>query len=471
MNVLNSDVIIGSGPTGYATAIGLIQLGRKPIVVDFGQAYLPQRSRIVRAPSIAMKGEEDRSNVFYYPHSMITSEDDGHLPISSARGGLSNLWGAGLLMRSRQDMPELDEIYEGIELGYFALLKRIAKTGTTDQTSQRFPWVKETSPGPQSRRYSILINQLQKTEGGPLFGFPRVALNSSGCIRCGKCLQGCPENLFFSSKLELEILSDQGLITFVDGPVLGLDPQKGRVHLRLPNQTLISERVFLAAGPVATPALLQHSGLAPERIVVQDSAVFYTGFINTLEVSGDESTFTHSQGVAYSRNNGAGDFQLAFYDSNPEYAERLSKLSPIIGRILKSSKMLNSKLNAAIGFLDSSVSGHLVLRYSGGRTWVSRQYPKNARRNALSIIRSVNSYTAALGLHSIPGAVIVPPPGSGYHSGSGMPMGGEFVDYSGRLKNAKNIFVVDATSLPRIHAGAHTLTAMANAYRIAQSAL
>ena len=64
------------------------------------------------------------------------------------------------------------------------------------------------------------------------------------------------------------------------------------------------------------------------------------------------------------------------------------------------------------------------------------------------------------------GLAFVPSPGSGYHSGAAMPMGGNYVDYSGRLIQAGSIQIVDATSLPKIPAGSHTFTAMANAYRI-----
>ena len=32
-----SDVIIGSGPCGYAAAKSQIDLGRKPLIIDFGQ--------------------------------------------------------------------------------------------------------------------------------------------------------------------------------------------------------------------------------------------------------------------------------------------------------------------------------------------------------------------------------------------------------------------------------------------------
>ena len=70
----------------------------------------------------------------------------------------------------------------------------------------------------------------------------------------------------------------------------------------------------------------------------------------------------------------------------------------------------------------------------------------------------------------MPGALVVPPPGSGYHVGAGMPLGGSVVDHQGRLRDAPAIHVVDASSLPQVWAGSHTFTAMANAHRIARGA-
>jgi choline dehydrogenase-like flavoprotein len=467
------DVVIGSGPSGYAAALALSRSGRSPAVVDFGPSPDFDAAGIVKSSSIAMKGEESRQRVFQYPRSLVASRDGAQLPLSSARGGLSRIWGAGILMRSVDDMPGLAPIYSDLRRAYDELLEHLRITGAVDRISVRFPWPKTATPAPQSARYSRLVARVQSIESGVLLGYPRIALDAPACVRCGQCLHGCPLDLFFSSATAIARLEATGGCTTVSGPVIELRAaDAGRVRLVLPSGDLIADRVYVAAGPVATPALLQRSGLAPSTIIVRDSAVFYAGFVNTAPTAGDEADYTASQAVAYSDRSGADDFQLSLYDSNPEYLERLAGLSSVAAGLLRGiglSRLIDEKVNAGIGFLDSSVSGSLGLDYRNGRTWVTRQPARGLWRRALSVTRRVTRVTSRHGLHAIPGAVLVPPVGSGYHSGAGLPMGGAHVDLGGRLRGHGSIFVVDASSLPQIWAGSHTFTAMANAFRIAAS--
>jgi hypothetical protein len=173
--------------------------------------------------------------------------------------------------------------------------------------------------------------------------------------------------------------------------------------------------------------------------------------------------------VAYSRRSGADDFQLALYESNYEYLSRLGSLLGIPASFLKVPRAFVNRVNAGIGFLDSSLSGTLTIQFENQRSIVTRSEPKNLRKSALKIIVRVAKSTREVGITPIPKFVIVPTVGSGYHSGASMPIDGKHVDISGRLRAAQNVFVVDATSLPEISAGSHTFTAMANAFRIAQS--
>ena len=468
-----SDVIVGSGPCGYAAAKSQIDFGHKPLIIDFGLNPQSEDVRIEQTSKLVVKTTTDRSRVFDYPESLVTSMDGRHLPTSNARGGLSKIWGAGILLRQRSEMAEMASVWAGIENGYERLLHDIPHVGADDRTSIRFPWPSNTPRAPQSARMNSVVESLQKQNSGPLIGWPRLALeNRTGnCIRCGQCLNGCPLNLFFSAGLALEDLRNRGLCSFKTGPVLVIGRRKGVLHLRLPGGEITADRIFLAAGPIASPALLQRSDLAPKQLSVRDSAVFYTGFYNTCNSSGLESDYTSSHMVAYSDQPGKNDFQLAIYESNPEYSARLGAMLGGIGRFVKVPKRLTPKINAGIGFLDSSVSGSLLLNYSNGTTWVSRDSPKGLRARANDVINRVTAVTGDLGIHALPKLVLIPPPGSGYHCGGSMPMGGTCVDMNGQLKNLENVYVVDSSVLPEIWAGSHTFTAMANAYRIVQGVL
>ena len=465
-----SDVVVGSGPTAYATVSALIGLKRHPLIVDFGEDPRYSDSRIERISSVASKNDGLRSRVFDYPKSLITSRDGNHLPASSARGGLSNIWGAGILVRSESEMSKFAPVWPEMEDAYRSLLGLIPHVGINDQTSERFPWHDNSQSAPQSKRFLDVFTNLQSIKSDVLFGWPRIALNNGlgQCIRCGGCLHGCPKDLFFNSRIELKYLENDGLCSFETGPVLTITSDNSGVTIELPSKKIYGDRVFLAAGPIGTPALLQRSGLCGNEIKVKDSAVFYCGFYNQRRAYGDESEFTSSHLVAYADKSGENDFQLAIYESNAEYLSRLSALIRLPVNAIKAPKSIVNRINAGIGFLDSSVSGDLIVEYVNGRTIVTRNQPKDLGKRARQIVKRVANVTKQFGVYAIPRFVLVPAAGSGYHSGSSMPIGGGIVEYSGNLRNNQNVFIVDATSLPEINAGSHTFTAMANAFRIAK---
>ena len=465
-----SDIVIGSGPTAYATVSALIGLNRHPLIIDFGEDPQFGNSRIERISSVASKNDGLRAGVFDYPKSLIASKDGNHLPASSARGGLSNIWGAGILVRNEREMPKFAPVWPEMEDAYRSLLGLIPHVGVNDQTSVRFPWSDNGQSAPQSKRFFDVVKNLQSSKSDVLFGWPRIALNNAmgQCIRCGGCLHGCPEDLFFNSKNELKSLELVGLCSFATGPVLRITSENSGILVELPSKKISGERVFLAAGPIGTPALLQRSGLCGNEIKVKDSAVFYCGFFNQRRANGDEFEFTSSHLVAFADKSGENDFQLAIYESNAEYLSRLSSLVHLPVNSVKVPKSIVNRVNAGIGFLDSSVSGDLSVQYINGRTIVTRNQPKDLGKRARQIVKRVSNATREFGVRAIPNFVLVPSAGSGYHSGSSMPIGGEMVEYSGSLRDNPNIFIVDATSLPEVNAGSHTFTAMANAFRIAK---
>ena len=59
-----SDVIVGSGPCGYAAIKSQIDLGQKPLIIDFGLNSQTENVRIEQVSKLAMKSAADRNNVF-----------------------------------------------------------------------------------------------------------------------------------------------------------------------------------------------------------------------------------------------------------------------------------------------------------------------------------------------------------------------------------------------------------------------
>ena len=458
-----SDLIIGSGPTGYAAALALVSAGEPAVLMDFGDEL-----DLVRPPlrSIASKPDPRSARALTYPRSLVSTPGEIPLPLSSARGGLSLIWGAAVLERSAADCPELEPVFPGIEDGYALLRERVHLAGDEDRLGERFPWPDRTPSVPSSARFARIRHaSLGLTTRDVLVGCPRVAVRAEGCTRCGLCLAGCPEELFFDAHRSLIDLEAVGDVRFVQGPALALRQAGDHVEVSTPAGPVRARRVHLAAGPIGTPALLQRSGLVPESLEVQDSAVFYVPIINRNRAAGDEHDYTAAQLLVAARSRGDDDFTLAVYESNPDFRERLARVLRVPERLVPFPGWLSARVNAGIGFLGPERSGALTLHFDGERTWVEPRSPDGIRRSASEAARRAGRGLRELGLHPIATSVMVPAPGVGFHSGGALPLGGEHLDWDGSLRAVPAVRIVDATALPRIWAGSHTYTAMANAVR------
>lgn len=465
------DVIVGSGPTAYAAALGVLSDGRRPVVIDFGAEPRVDAHDRRGAATLAEKSDGSVLDPFAYPRELIVNDGVGALPLSSARGGLSTIWGAGVLVRDRQDMPELDPVADGIERGYDALLSSIRLAGDDDRMSERFPWPVRTESVPASVRFGALRDRVGRLPVNRiLMGGPRLALDAPACVRCGRCLTGCPERLFFSSADAFGALDRSGEVDLVTGPVIRIEADGSLARVVTPHEVIRAERVHVAAGPIATPALLQRSGLVGPAIIVRDSAVFYAAMLNTNPSTGDEQAFTASQLMIAATVPGDDDFVLSVYESNEEFRERLARLLHLPARIIPFPSALRTRINAVIGSLPMSVSGTIELLFRSGRTAVVTKSNRRTRPAAVRALQTVQEELVGTGLRPLASTVVVPAPGSSYHSGCGLPMGGADLDWSGRLRRLPAVRVVDASALPALWPGSHTFTAMANAYRIGADA-
>lgn len=462
------DLIIGSGPTGYAAALALADGGSPSVVMDFGEEPASSASP---NRSIASKPDPRSARALSHPRSLIATAGTDPLPLSSARGGLSLIWGAAVLERSAHDCPELEPVFPGIDDGYALLRRHIHLAGDRDRLSRRFPWPEGTPSVPSSQRFAEIRRAAREVNDAEiLVGGTRVAIESNACTRCGLCLAGCPDGLFFDARQGLESLVGAGTVSFRPGPALGLRAVPGGAVVQTPHGEVHARRVYLAAGPIGTPALLQRSGLAPATLEVQDSAVFYVPIINWNAAHGDEGEYTAAQLLLSARSRGDADFTLALYESNPDFRGRLARVLRVPEQMLPFPRWFRERINAGIGFLSPERSGTLTLRYTAGRTWVEPRQHSRSRRAAAETTRRAGAALRALRLHPISSAVMVPPPGVGFHSGGALPVGGDLVGWDGALRAAPAIRIVDATALPRIWAGSHTYTAMANAVRIVRAA-
>jgi choline dehydrogenase-like flavoprotein len=300
-------------------------------------------------------------------------------------------------------------------------------------------------------------------------------------------MSGCPEGSIFDSGVEIENgirefggKTMTGTVTkilredSVSQPsevlsVVEVDVGDGRtIQIR-------AKRIYLAAGPIGTPLILQKSGLAPSMIEVRDSQMFYSAFFafdpfdsNSQSMATSQGYFSTKPGVSREQ-----EFSMSVYEHSIDFRTRLEQMVPkLIKPLIRLLNPITQRIVPGIGFLSQDVSGTIRLNFDGQRTSVElcqSQTAKGAIKSARKRLRRTSRF---LGLIQLPNPFRNPTVGAGFHAGASMPMGEKsdsLVDWSGKLKALPSVRIVDASSLMRIKAGSHTFMAMANAHRIASN--
>jgi choline dehydrogenase-like flavoprotein len=127
------------------------------------------------------------------------------------------------------------------------------------------------------------------------------------------------------------------------------------------------------------------------------------------------------------------------------------------------------------GYLPSDLSSSVSLARAGQsiEASLSRSYSQIYLNYSINNISRIFSQSGFLPIKSL---LNIMNPFSGYHFGSSLPMSNKSLnlnststDLYGRLKNVRNIHVLDSSILPNIPAGSYSFTVMANAIRIVKS--
>jgi choline dehydrogenase-like flavoprotein len=497
-NLFYEDVIVGSGPNGWAAAHGVWARNGQPLILDIGNSTSSSNGEsVVSDPKFIPKTLFGQNFMYRYPvFDLGLSIPESTVPVSGALGGFSTVWGSGIQPVSNKDLNGMPEwcSRDWMEAS-LKLLERIEFLGRDDLLSMRDPW--PIAPHDEvvlSDRFQKILSMADKnlfeSSGRLAYGSPRLAIRGSSdqsrdgaCTLCGKCMTGCAENSIFDSGRELlkDMQANGG--RYLRALVLSVDLVRsgelsGKIRLLIQHDDssqsfVFAERAYLAAGPIGTPLLLQRSGLITKEIVINDSQMFYGAFVTFRRSVRSKNFMTTSQGYFSTglTTNFEDEFSMSVYESTDDFKIRFRALFPKplkwLGKILSP---LTRQIVPGIGFLSQDVSGSMVLSTQNSNsqlTLSANTMTNNAIRSANKRIRKSGR---KIGLYMIPNPLAKANIGAGFHAGASLPMGDapeNLVNWQGCLKEHEGIYLVDATSLPRIKAGSHTFMAMANAYRIA----
>lgn len=519
-------LVVGAGPAAVAATMALTTAGRRVILLDTGLALEGEREAARRRMAATLPAQWSPADVAltrFSPEgaagagykqlfgSDVAFRDDGALELrarsgvgarpSYAVGGFSNVWGAGVLPYAERDLSGWPITADELADGYRAVFSFMPYAAEEDELSARYP-LHAVPDGPLLRSHAAeqLLARLRSRAGvlagaGYHFGASRLAVRvghpapSRGCCYCAHCLDGCPYGHIYNAADTIATLRDGGLIDYRPGlHVERVTERDGEVIVEAdslgggPGASFSAPRVFLAAGGLSSTVILQRSGLLPERARILDSQTLYLPFlwVGPTGRTGREPGHTLAQLFLVLEDPAvcAHPIHISLYTYNDGLTERARATHPHLASLLGPAlDGINRHLMIGICFLHSDASHRIASSVSpAGRSVdlaaeLNPATPATLSRMKRSLLRSLG----AIGLIPLAPLAERAPAGGGFHFGGSVPMrvrpGAGEADTLGRPVPARRIHVVDSSCFPSIPSGTVTLSAMANAHRIATAAM
>jgi choline dehydrogenase-like flavoprotein len=419
---------------------------------------------------------------------------------SHARGGLSTVWGGNVLRYRAKDLQDWPFSSADLDAHYAAVERMMPLAASGDGLFELFPYDTQATKGaalPIGQQATDMLAAAERNRAvlrqlGVHFGQARLAVDPA-CVRCGNCLFGCPFDYIYNASSSLDrLLKHRPPLDYRPGlKVLSFDERPDHVAVVVREVdtgdmvTFATDRLFIAAGVLQTALIVLSSLAVPTTPVVSMKENQYflipalTGF-RLRQDPREERLHTLTQAF-FDHVGPRGDdytlhFEIKTYNEfyQQQLRRRLGRLStvwpPLIGA-------LSRRLVVATGFLHSDYSTTFAVRIerTNDRSTLAVTPELNPAtpprlQAALRTFRQIGRLTGLLPMIRM---TVVAEPGRSFHYGGTFPMAAQprawQTDRLGRLPGLQRVHVVDASIFPSIPAPTITLTAMANAYRIASS--
>ena len=496
--------VIGSGPAAVSAIMACVEQQREVTVLDVGYtanaSFSPLAIRPKPNQAFPLKTTYGSDYPYWHTQAQTYSEQNPEAILSShAKGGFSSVWGAGLLPWAADEFDNWPISYEAFIPWYEKLSQFLPMAGDYDRLAEKFPLFHphatslKSSSQFESFTEKISIHHPVLTENGILAGKSRLAISqhTHPCIYCGQCIDGCPHQLIYSAAHTLDHLLNSPWVHYKPGfKVEKLKQKNGLVEIEaldLGKKAVTifeAEKVFLACGALQTSIIMMRSlHLFDHPVELKDSQYFLFPILGpaSRQILAEE-VFTLSQAFLEIMNADVLPFRI--HVSLYGYSTFLKDF--VYGKFGPLSKFIRPMLNWGLqrtyigqSYLPSSHSNSISLQMKKGEKdeiSISPNQQVDVKPNIRKVLKYLNKFHHQTGLRSISPFLNIAPIGKSFHLGASFPMkenpqSALETNLLGESPEFPGVHLVDSSILPEIQSGPITYTLMANAYRIAYSAL
>jgi choline dehydrogenase-like flavoprotein len=437
---------------------------------------------------------------------------EGFNPLASfAQGGLAEAWTGGVYPFNDAELAEFPFTYSDISPYYDLVARRIGISGAVDDLARFMPVHQHLMPPLELDEHSRVLLEAYERQRDRLNGLrcymgrsrlATLSLDRDGrhaCSYLGRCLWGCPSQSLYTPRITLDVCRGYERFRYEKGVYVrhfNVDRQRRITGVTIektstgaseevPAETLVlgagalsSCRIFLESVHRATGDLVTLTGLMDNQQVLMP-------FVNLRMLRrrfNPDSYQYHQLGL------GLEGATAQEYIHGQITTLKTALIHPLVQNLpfdMKTSLAIFRNLHAALGLVNVNLHdtrrrensvrlepgadgapSTLVVHYDVGPA--ESQRVRAAMRRVRQALRALNCFVP-------PGMSHVRPMGASVHYAGMLPMSERprawTTSPSCQSHDFENLFFVDGTTFPFLPAKNLTFTLMANAARVADSAL
>ncbi len=456
-------IILGSGLTAYAALLELTKTDSKILIIDYGLNHKISSKELKHIDLMNIKVDDVKNFIGDDFATKIISKDfvDGlNYSNSYAYGGLSNIWGCSIERFDHDEFSDWLDIAEGLNEGYDLLDKSIPIMVPLDSDGKICTYYFNKL---KNQNFSNV--QVRKS---------KLTIFDSSCIRCGECLFGCRHDATFSSKNYIQSLEKEKKIDYLNNLYVHSVKDYSEsssvdcVDSNGNKLTFYAKKLLVCTGAINTAKIMLRSFESVKFVEVKDSQYFILPLLG-FKSSNKTSSIALSQFVLKQKDIIKGkNIHYQFYAPSTYTHRIIDQKFSFLGLTLPN--FIKNRIFILQGYLPSGLSSAVTLTRLGSEIVAT----ESRKWSSLYLNYCVNRLQKVLfksNLFAVRRLLNVNKTFSGYHFGASFPMSDNFdhennTDKLGRIKNVKNIHILDSSVLPSIPSGSFTYTVMANEIRI-----